>query len=264
MKNIILLFLISMQIHVVVAQTIAAKLATAVQQFENDDQMRHGIISFCVVDAQTGKPVYNNNAQIAHPAASTQKLFTSVTAFELLGKDYRYKTKIGYDGNIQNGTLNGNLYITGYGDPTFGTWRWNDTKEEVILGKIADALQQHKITRITGNIIMNDSAFSMQPIPGGWIWDDMGNYYGAGCWAINWHENQYDLHLQPGKQEGDTTHIVTTTPELHDAVLINQISTGKKGSGDNGYIYLAPYSANGFTMGTVPAGSDPFIISGAF
>jgi D-alanyl-D-alanine carboxypeptidase/D-alanyl-D-alanine-endopeptidase (penicillin-binding protein 4) len=111
---------------------------------------------------------------------------------------------------------------------------------------------------------MNDSAFPMQPIPGGWIWDDMGNYYGAGCWAINWHENQYDLHLQPGKQEGDTTHIVKTTPELHDAVLINQISTGKKGSGDNGYIYLAPYSANGFTEGTVPAGSDSFVISGAF
>jgi D-alanyl-D-alanine carboxypeptidase/D-alanyl-D-alanine-endopeptidase (penicillin-binding protein 4) len=264
MKNIIVLFLIAMQVQAVTAQSIAAKLGTVVQQFEMDEQLRHGIISFCVVDAQTGKPVYNHNAQLGLPAASTQKLFTSVASFELLGKDYRYKTKITYDGSIQNGTLNGNLYITGYGDPTFGSWRWNDTKEEAVLGKIAAALQQHKITRISGNIIINDSAFSVQPIPGGWIWDDIGNYYGAGCGAINWHENQYDLYLQPGKQEGDTTHIIKTVPGLQDVVLINHITTGKKGSGDNGYIYLPPYSATGFTLGTIPQSNDPFVIAGAF
>jgi len=263
MKNCILLFLITMQIHVVTAQTIAAKLATAVQQFENDDQMRHGIVSFCVTDAQTGKPVYNHNAQLGLPAASTQKLFTSVAAFELLGKDYRYKTVIGYDGNVKHDTLYGNLFITGYGDPTLGSWRWNETKEQAILLKIADVLERHELYHITGNVIINDSAFSVQPIPGGWIWDDMGNYYGAGCLAINWHENQYDLYLQPGKQEGDATHIVKTVPELEGAVLVNHIVTGKKGSGDNGYIYLPPAGTIGFTLGTIPPGNDPFVISGA-
>ena len=263
MKKIIVLFLIAMQVQAVTAQTIAAKLAMAVQQFETDEQLHHGIISFCVVDAQTGKPVYDHYAQLGLPAASTQKLFTSVAAFELLGKDYRYKTKITYDGNMQKDILNGNLYITGYGDPTLGSWRWNDTKEEVVLRKIAAALQQHNIVRITGNVVVNDSAFSIQPIPGGWIWDDMGNYYGAGCQAVNWHENQYDLYLQPGKQEGDTTHIVKTVPELKDAVLINHITTGKKGSGDNGYIYLPPYATFGITLGTIPLANDPFVISGA-
>jgi D-alanyl-D-alanine carboxypeptidase/D-alanyl-D-alanine-endopeptidase (penicillin-binding protein 4) len=51
---------------------------------------------------------------------------------------------------------------------------------------------------------------------------------------------------------------------LQESVLNNQITTGKKGSGDNGYIYLAPYSLSGFTEGTVPSGSGPFVISGAF
>jgi len=170
---------------------------------------------------------------------------------------------VGYDGRIENGVLNGNLHINGYGDPTLGSWRWNDTKEEAVFRKIISALQQHKITTITGNVLLNDSAFSMQPIPGGWIWDDMGNYYGAGCWAINWHENQYDLQLEPGKKEGDSTHIVKTIPELQAWVLINQITTGKKGSGDNGYIYMPPYSVSGFTEGTIPPGNEPFVISGA-
>jgi serine-type D-Ala-D-Ala carboxypeptidase/endopeptidase (penicillin-binding protein 4) len=160
--------------------------------------------------------------------------------------------------------LNGNLHIKGSGDPTLGSWRWSDTKEEAVFKKIITALQQYNITKITGNVLLNDSAFSIQPLPGGWIWDDIGNYYGAGSWAINWHENQYDLKLQPGKKEGDTTQIVNMTPQLSEARLYNAITTGKKGSGDNAYIYLPPHSLMGFTQGTIPLQSEPFVISGAF
>ena len=40
--------------------------------------------------------------------------------------------------------------------------------------------------------------------------------------------------------------------------------TGKKGSGDNAYIYLPPYSKSGFAAGTIPAGEQGFVISGSF
>jgi serine-type D-Ala-D-Ala carboxypeptidase/endopeptidase (penicillin-binding protein 4) len=263
MKKLLLLLLIA-HVHTARAQTIAVKLANAIKHFEADAQVQHGIISLYVADVQTGKTVYEHNAQIGLAPASTQKLFTSAASFELLGSDYRYKTTIGYDGNIENGVLNGNLHINGVGDPTLGSWRWNDTKEEAVFKKIIFALQENNITKITGNILFNDSAFSLQPLPGGWIWDDIGNYYGAGSWAINWHENQYDVHLQPGKKEGDTTRIVKMIPQLHEARLYNTITTGKKGSGDNGYIYLAPHSLMGFTQGTIPLQSEPFVISGAF
>ena len=263
MKKLILLFLIA-QAHITMGQTIAVKLANAIKQFEADGQVQHGIISLYVADVQTGKTVYEHNAQIGLAAASTQKLFTSAASFELLGSDYRYKTIVGYDGNIENGVLNGNLHINGSGDPTLGSWRWSDTKEEAVFKKIITALQQNNITKVTGNVYLNDSAFSIQPLPGGWIWDDIGNYYGAGSWAFNWHENQYDLQLQPGKKEGDTTQIVNMTPLLSEARLYNTITTGKKGSGDNAYIYLPPHSLMGFTQGTIPLQNDPFVISGAF
>jgi D-alanyl-D-alanine carboxypeptidase/D-alanyl-D-alanine-endopeptidase (penicillin-binding protein 4) len=264
MKKIIALILITIPAHIVLSQNIAVRLAAAVEQFEADPQVRHGILSLYVADLKTGKTVYEHNDQIGLAAASSQKIFTSAASFELLGKDYRYKTNIGYDGSIQNGVLNGNLYITGYGDPTLGSWRWYETKQEVVIEKILSVLQKNKITTITGHVFMNDTAFSMQPIPGGWIWDDIGNYYGAGCWAINWHENQYDLQLEPGKKEGDPTQIIKTVPELKASELFNQITTGKKGSGDNGYIYLPPYSEIGFTQGTIPMGSGAFVISGSF
>ena len=263
MKKLLLLLFIT-QVHIGICQPIEVKLANAIKKLEADVHMQHAIISLYVVDAKTGKPVYEHNAQIGLAAASTQKLFTSVASFELLGSQYRYKTVLGYDGKIENGILNGNLHMNGYGDPTLGSWRWNDTKEEAVFKKLISALQKNNITKITGNVLLNDSAFSIQPLPGGWIWDDIGNYYGAACWAINWHENQYDLHIEPGKKEGDTTRIVKTIPQLRSSVLINQITTGNRGSGDNAYIYWPPYSQTGFTQGTIPLGNQPFVISGAF
>ena len=263
MKKLLLIVTITTFVSISKSQTIPVKLANAVKGFEADDQMQHGIISIYVTDAKTGKPVYEHNAEMGLAAASTQKLFTSVAAFDLLGSTYRYKTTVGYNGKIEDGVLTGNLHINGYGDPTLGSWRWANTKDGVVLKKIGEALQNLGIKKISGNILLNDSAFSLQPLPGGWIWDDIGNYYGAGSWALNWHENQYDLYLKPGKKEGDGTSIIKTEPALLSAEIVNQIKTGSKGSGDNGYIYLPPYSLNGFTNGSIPQGNESFAISGA-
>src|SRR5688500_13998419 len=126
MKKIVLLSFITMLATAGMAQTIEVKLANAITTCEADAQMRPGTISLSVTDALTGKPVYEHNAQLGLAAASTQKLFTSVASFELLGSKYRYKTVLGYDGKIENGILQGNLHINGYGDPTLGSWRWSD------------------------------------------------------------------------------------------------------------------------------------------
>ena len=72
----------------------------AYQVFENDPQLKHAISSLYVIDGKTGKVVFDKNSQIGLAGASTQKIFTATTAFELLGKDFRYKTDLGYDGEI--------------------------------------------------------------------------------------------------------------------------------------------------------------------
>jgi D-alanyl-D-alanine carboxypeptidase/D-alanyl-D-alanine-endopeptidase (penicillin-binding protein 4) len=68
--------------------------------------------------------------------------------------------------------------------------------------------------------------------------------------------------LKPGKAEGELTSIAGTNPDFQSEGLMNLITTGKKGSGDNGYIYMPAYATFGFTQGTVPLG-DTFKISGA-
>jgi D-alanyl-D-alanine carboxypeptidase/D-alanyl-D-alanine-endopeptidase (penicillin-binding protein 4) len=80
------------------AQTTNQKLEKAFTAFEKDSQLRHAISSLYVIDANTGQVVFDKNSQIGLAPASTQKIITSVTAFELLGKEYRYKTELGYTG----------------------------------------------------------------------------------------------------------------------------------------------------------------------
>jgi D-alanyl-D-alanine carboxypeptidase/D-alanyl-D-alanine-endopeptidase (penicillin-binding protein 4) len=264
MKTIYLLLSLFVHPFVVSSQIISKKLEAAVSNFLSDSQMKNAVMSLHIVNSKTGGVVYSKNSSVGLSAASSQKVITAVTAFELLGKDYKFKTELGYNGEMKDGMLNGNLFVVGYGDPTLGSWRYPTTKADVVLKRWVNELARAGIKTINGDIYLDDSEFSFQPIPGGWIWDDIGNYYGAGHWGLNWHENQYDLILKPGSKEGDAVEILRSEPQLQASVLINQLKTGKKGSGDNGYIYLPPYSVTGFVNGTIPAGEKEFIISGSF
>lgn len=244
------------------AQNIHDRLDGKVKQLLADWQMKHAIMDFYVVNSKTGKLVYDLNGQLGLAPASTQKIFTSIAALDTLGSNYRYKTETGYTGTIEDSVLNGNLVIVGYGDPSFGSWRYPATKREVVLRNIAAAVQQAGIKAINGDIVLNDSKFGYQPVPGGWPWEDLGNYYGAGTWGINWNENQFDLTFKPGDEEGDDAGVAAIKPELAGG-LNNLVKTGPKGSGDKANIYLPPNAQQGIVAGTVPAGEKRFTISGA-
>ena len=241
------------------AQNIQQALSVAVRKLEADPQFKHAIISLYIVEGKTGKPVYEKNAQLGLAPASCQKVITSVTAFELLGKDYKYKTEFGYNGKLENGSLNGNLYIVGHGDPTFGSWRWKETTEAFITKKIMDELNKSGING-ANNFIIDNTKWGTQTLPDGWIWQDIGNYYGAGCSSFNWHENQYDIVLKPGKKVGDEVEILSPNP-LGIVKTISELKTAEKGSGDNAYVYYAPYSMISFIRGTIPLGVDSFTIT---
>ncbi len=216
-----------------------------------------------VIESKTGKLVFSRNEQLGLAPASCQKIVTSISAFELLGKNYYYKTFIGHDGIIKDGKLIGNIIITGSGDPTLGSWRWPQTKRELLFANILAAIRKKNISSIEGGIYINDLDFSFQPLPDGWIWQDIGNYYGAGAWGFNWNENQFDLNLKPGNKTGDQTEIISTSPVDLKNDFSNMISTGPKGSGDNAYIYTAPFSERLFATGTIPAGENKFTIAGS-
>ncbi len=254
------------------AQTVSQKLQKAFQQFESDSQLRHAISSLYVIDAKTGNVVFERNAQVGLAPASTQKIITSVTAFELLGKDYRYKTTLGYTGKINSGILSGNLYLTGSGDPTLGSWRYASTAPEFYYQEIANAIKNYGIKKIPfikekpePFLFLDATRFSSEISQDGWIWQDIGNYYGANAIGLNWRENQYTFRFIPG-DEGEAPRIDTIIPGYaqSDPIRLTDIITGKKGSGDNAYFYLNPRegAVNHYTVrGSIPAGVKFFDVS---
>lgn len=240
------------------AQSITQKLQKAFQQFEKDAQLKHAISSLYVIDAKTGKVVFDKNSRIGLAPASTQKIITSVTAFELLGKDYRYRTEFG----ISENKGNSNLYIMPSGDPTFGSWRWESTKEKNVLVRVINAVKLANLNNPEA-VYVYAKGWNAEQIPDGWIWQDIGNYYGAGAEILNWRENQYDIFLKSGDKIGDIVTVVETKPVLYSLRVVSEASSAAKGSGDNAYIYLPGYRANATIRGTIPVNENRFEISGA-
>ncbi|HSU52148.1 MAG TPA: D-alanyl-D-alanine carboxypeptidase, partial [Segetibacter sp.] len=262
MKRTIQIIVLLMTVGLVHGQEVYKRLQSAVKNLQGDEQLKSGVLAFSVGDQKTGNIVFSENGTTGLPAGSTQKVFTSIASLETLKGDYRYKTTLAYSGNVVDGILNGKLMIDGAGDPTLGSWRYSDTKEQVILNRWIKAIKQAGIRRINGDIIISNS-WGSYTVPGGWIWDDIGNYYGAGATSVNWRENQYDLKLKSGST-GSKVAIVATNPPLYDVNLVSELTGGKAGSGDNAYIYLGPYSNIGYVRGTIPPNQNSFTVSGSF
>jgi D-alanyl-D-alanine carboxypeptidase/D-alanyl-D-alanine-endopeptidase (penicillin-binding protein 4) len=149
------------------------------------------------------------------------------------------------------------------GDPTFGSWRWESTKAENVIQRLKISTKGQN-QKFSGPVIIHAKGWNDEIIPDGWIWQDIGNYYGAGAAVLNWRENQYDLLLKSGKKIGDPVEIIGTDPELYSLMFNSIVQSAAKGTGDNAYIYL-PAGANSpaNVRGTIPVNESKFKISGA-
>ena len=239
-------------------------LDAAIKSLDADSDMRPANWSICVIDVNSGKMVSGINVHKNVVTASTMKSLTTATALAILGSDFRFKTLLQYDGKIaEGGILMGNVYIKGDGDPALGSTRFGEKyTSEAILAAWTKAIQAAGITAINGKVIGDASVFSSQMTPGEWPWEDMGNYYGAGASGLNFNENMYRLDLEPGKTVGSSTKVIRTDPP-QEINFVNELTTGKVGSGDNAYIYGSPYNSIRHIRGTIPAGKSVFSIKGS-
>jgi serine-type D-Ala-D-Ala carboxypeptidase/endopeptidase (penicillin-binding protein 4) len=239
------------------AQALSEKLQSGFEKFESDSQLRTATASLYVINAKTGELVYEKNGHVGMATASTLKVITAATAYDLLGKDFRYKTIFSL---VKMGENKAVLRISPSGDPSFGSWRWVNNNRYNTIKRIVSAVISGK-TKIIG--IQTKNIYDEESIPGGWIWEDIGNYYGAGAQGLNWNENQFDVILSSGNAAGDPVKIVSTQPLLYTYSLQSNLLSAAKGTGDNAYIYLPAGRKNAVIRGTIPAQEKHFIISGS-
>jgi len=238
------LAVLTLSVQMVSAQNIAQKLDRATKDLMDSSSAIASALSFYVSD-ENGNFIYEYQGNKGLSTASTQKIFTAGAALETLGKNYTFKTTSSYSGSLSGGTLNGNLFVSSNGDPTLGSWRYEAYKPENFKKKLIEAVKKAGITKISGDLVIDDSYFDHQTIPGGWPWDDSGNYYGAGVWGINWRENQFDINI-------NGTDFKSFSYPLEGVKWLNDLKAG--GSSDQSLIFTAPQSGVALINGMLPGG----------
>lgn len=230
-----------------------------VDRFVEQEIFKSASIGIEIQDLKTGEILAENQSEKSLTPASTQKLITTATALEVLGSDFQFKTKVYITGRIDaDGSLMGNLVVRGFGDPTLGSKYFPNNKR--FISTVYTELKKLGIRQINGKLLI-DNSYYQSSIPRTWIWEDIGNYYGAVPHALSYKDNTYTLHFE-SKEAGQLTQIKKISSEQEDLEISNNVvsSTINK---DRAYIFGGSTSNKRFVEGTIPQNKSNFKVKGA-
>ncbi len=233
--------------------------------FVSDSDFNNALISISLIDIETGSLLGEHQSDMSLVPASSMKVITTATALAVLGKDFKFKTELQYDGEIlKDGTLKGNIYIKGFGDPTLGAEKPEGNIPYVqLMSEWATKIKALGIRKIEGKVIGDASAFEYAVLAPTWQWNDIGNYYGAGASGLNINANTYELEFKQNPQLNGRPAVNTVTPNIPNLYLINEVVSAGRNSGDNCYIYGAPYQYVRYLRGSIPLGNGKFTVKGS-
>jgi D-alanyl-D-alanine carboxypeptidase/D-alanyl-D-alanine-endopeptidase (penicillin-binding protein 4) len=230
---------------------------SAFETFLSDTAMMHASVSLCIADADNGEMIMEYNSGKSLIPASVMKLITSAAALELLGPQYTFKTIIGYTGSLnkRSGKLKGNIVIKGGGDPALGSQYFSDHYQNFTEIWVTE-IRKLGIRKITGRVITDDSYYDFLPVPSKWLWEDAGNYYGAGAYGLSVFDNTFEIHLNTS----DSSRVLITgiIPSECSYEISNRLIAS--GNTDEGYVFAAPYSNYGWLAGSIPVSTEDFVL----
>ncbi len=261
-----------------VPPTSAATLAERIQQITGRPEYRRSTFGVAFYDLDAKAPVFTLNADKLFVPGSTTKLVTEGTAFELLGPDYRFHTRVYRTGPIRkDGTLDGDLVLVASGDPNLsgrirpdGTLAFEnqdhaydgspDTKAVsgdplLVIRELADQVAARHITRVKGHVLIDISLFPEGD-------RELGTSVVISPVAVN--DNLIDVTVAPGAAPGDPV-VVTPAPLTAYVRFVNRATTVASDSQpeirwakDSG----GPDGTHTVTVtGTMPAGKPAWLFS---
>ncbi|MCC6316379.1 MAG: D-alanyl-D-alanine carboxypeptidase/D-alanyl-D-alanine-endopeptidase [Gemmatimonadaceae bacterium] len=181
-------------------------------------RVKQGTWGVLVTSVSRGDTLFGRNADQPLRPASTQKLFTTVLAFERLGVHHQIVTEVLRDGSLDaDGTLRGSLVLRGGGDPALAG-RFLGGSPESPMRALAQMVANAGIRRVTGDVVGDASAFENQRIPDGWLSRYLGASYAARVSALSLNANLLHVAVAPGK---GTRPTVSLHPGLAGFPVVN-------------------------------------------
>ncbi|WP_338649280.1 D-alanyl-D-alanine carboxypeptidase/D-alanyl-D-alanine-endopeptidase [Pseudomonas sp. ML2-2023-3] len=145
------------------AAPVNTTLSPKVQQALKTNKLQNDALSLVLLPLNgPGIPTVFN-ADVSMNPASTMKLVTTYAALEMLGPTHQWKTEFYTDGTLNNGTLQGNLYLKGGGDPKLNMEK---------LWLLMRDLRANGVQQVTGDLVLDRNFFNQPQLP---VFNDDGN-----------------------------------------------------------------------------------------
>src|SRR5690606_11709273 len=199
-----------------------------------------------------GDELYEHDAGSALIPASNAKLLTSAAAMEVLGPDHRFSTTVSADSAPAGGRVEGDLYITGGGDPSLTAEAFDE-----LAADVAEA----GVSSVGGDLVADATLFDDERYHPDWDADDAPYYYAAEISALTAAANEdYDtgtvtVRAEPGAAEGDGVE-ASLEPMGANLEVVNEAGTGPA-VGEPDLTVTPAAGTNEFTLqGTLPAGGE--------
>ncbi len=186
-------------------------------------RVRSGTWGVVVVSLARGDTLYAYNADVALVPASTMKLYTTALAFERLGPGHQFTTDVFRDGAVgADGTLNGNLYLRGGGDPALSMRFVPGNDPGAPMATLARMVAATGIRRVRGDLIGDATSFEAKMIPDGWLSRYSEAGYAARVSSLSLNENLAVVRITAGKGSAKvqlepasgTTKLVSTVKQV--------------------------------------------------
>ena len=163
--------------------------------------LKNASVGIQIVSLDTGEVVYKRNSETPLNPASNTKLITSAAALVNLTPQYQFRTSVYTNAKIKDGSLQGNLYLKGGGDPVLSY--------EGLLA-LAQDVYNAGIRTVTGDIVGDDTFFDDEREFSGW--HDFNRAYSGKLSALSLGENSAKLVIKPSHRSGLAPQIILDPP----------------------------------------------------
>jgi D-alanyl-D-alanine carboxypeptidase/D-alanyl-D-alanine-endopeptidase (penicillin-binding protein 4) len=215
--------------------------------------VERGIWGIVVQSLDRQDRLFELNPRTLLVPASAAKILPVAAAVDTLGWTFTFETALKTNGTITDGTLNGDLFIVGSGDPSIGGRAGDD------LSAWIAALATLQIRHINGRVIGDDDALE-EPRPAiSWAWDDLGTS-GTLYGALNLEENRMVVTVAPGAAPGEPAEI-TVDPVAMSRPLANRAVTAERGAGQGLWSEQRPGELELTIAGSIAVGAAPARLS---
>jgi D-alanyl-D-alanine carboxypeptidase/D-alanyl-D-alanine-endopeptidase (penicillin-binding protein 4) len=251
---------------------VAEPVAARVEEVLKAPGYQGGHWGLLVVDAKTGKAVYERNADHLFCPASVTKLFSTSAALADLGADYRFQTPVVRRGQVDgDGVLHGDLILVGRGDLCLGgrtgpdgsllfvdddhTYSGGNNRSGIVnadplagLDHLAREVRAAGIKAVAGDVLVDDRLF------------EAAGSTGSGPSRLSpilLNDNVVDVVVTPSSKAGEPAGVRLVPATSYVAADVQVETTAEGGTPK---VEVRPAGPRRFTVrGKVPVGHAPLV-----